>query len=85
METQRKNFKVNIINNEEVHINDIVQLVDANGNDTGKMARVVEINGVEPTGKTTYLNRKIYQVTGVVQLIDDITEDDNEAGMVSTA
>ena len=50
METQRKNFKVNIINNEEVHINDIVQLVDANGNDTSKMARVVEINGVEPTG-----------------------------------
>ena len=84
METQRENFQVKVVNNEEVHVGDVVDVVYDNG-EYSEPGLVVEITNVVPVGKTTGLNRDLFQVTGVVEFVDDIAEYDDMVAYVFAA
>ena len=83
MENQRENFQVKVVNNEEVHVGDVVDLVYDNGE--SEPGLVVEITDVVPAGKTTALNRDLFQVVGVVEFVENLDDYSDTVGMVFAA
>ena len=88
MENQRENFKVKVVNGEEVHIGDIVDLVYDNADQRfgeSKPGLIVEITDVVSAGKTTAFNRDLSLVTGVVEFVENLDDYSDTVGMVFAA
>ena len=74
METQRVNFKTNAVAGEFVRRNDVVDVFSAGRYGDSARGVVVEINDIVDQEITDSRNRTLFQITGVVEFVDDIAD-----------